>query len=82
MVVMVGPEARFCGMSAVRGCKPRRMKSKALLSTIPSTTIGVRKRTPPRIVVPTKRETAVMNPSLPAHFHRPGQCEAQGCCED
>ena len=80
--VVVGPKARVCGMSTVSGCNPRRKKSKALLRTTPSTTIGVRKRTPPRIIVPTKRETAFMNLSAWAALDGPNIREASDCFGD
>jgi len=44
------------GMNPANGLRPRRARLKALFRTTTRTTIGARKRTPPRTVVPIKRE--------------------------
>src|ERR1700727_422044 len=60
---VVAPETNLSGMIVAIGFNPRRARSNALPRMKASTTIGVRKSTPPRTVIRRKWEIAFISSS-------------------
>jgi hypothetical protein len=71
-------EARRSGISAATGLRARLTYWNALARTKASTTIGVRKRTPPRIVVPTKCDRVFKRASCARYVSNGSSRQATG----